>query len=362
MEVKLMSLRRRASVVAALACALWSFDASAAVSLRVDAQPVADPIQVWVSVTNSSGGPVTGLQASDFTVSVDGTQVSSPTFSLPPSGGGGNVSVVLAMDMSQTVRSAALESMQAAVIQFIDSMQNGDYAAIVKFNNTNPQKASVVQDFTEIDGLGGNSALESAVMAPYEGAGSNILDAVDLSIDELRSASGTLPSGPKAIVLVSDGRDNASTTTFDAVVAGANDAGIPVFTIGVGDLTPTGARMLDDLANATGGNYFPAPDNSEIAGAYQQISNQLSNEYLLTFNSTISDCNSHNLQVDVAGNGSEQTSFQRCTSSGGGDGGGDTGGGGGGGGGGSTGLLELVLGAALAVGFARRRRARRPVT
>ncbi|HET9694620.1 MAG TPA: hypothetical protein VFP48_09545, partial [Steroidobacteraceae bacterium] len=148
-------------MVATLACALWSFDAGADVSLRVDAQPVEDPIQVWVNVTDSSGGPVTGLQAGDFTVSVDGTQVSAVDFSLPPSGGGGNVSVVLAMDMSQSVQSAALESMQQAVIQFIDSMQTGDYAAIVKFNNTNPARASVVQDFTAIDGGAGNSALES---------------------------------------------------------------------------------------------------------------------------------------------------------------------------------------------------------
>lgn len=356
MEVKTMSLRRRASVVAALACTLWSFNASAAVTLRVDAQPVSEPIQVWVSVTNSSGAPVTGLQAGDFTLSVDGTAVSSPTFSLPPSGGGGKVSVVLAMDMSQTVQNAALESMQQAVIQFIDSMQNGDYAAIVKFNNTNAQKASVVQGFTEIDGGAGNSQLESAVMAPYPGSGSNILDAVALSIDELGSPSVTLPNGPKAIVLVSDGRDNASTTTFDAVVADANAASIPVFTIGVGDLTTTGARLLDDLANGTGGDYFPAPDNSQIAGAYQQISNRLSNEYLLSFTSSITDCNSHNLTVNVAGNGSQQATFQRCTTPGGGGGGGDDSGGGGGGGG-STGLLELVLGATLAVGYARRRRA-----
>ena len=265
MKVKTMSLRRRASVVATLACALWSFDATAEVTLRVDAQPVADPIQVWVSVTNSSGAPVTGLQATDFTVSVDGTQVDSPTFSLPPSGGGGKVSVVLAMDMSQTVQNAALEAMQQAVIQFIDSMQAGDYAAIVKFNNTNPQRASVVQDFTRIDGGAGNSALESAVMAPYQGSGSNILDAVNLSVNTLKSPSVPLPNGPKALVLVSDGRDNASTVSFESVVSNANGAGVSIFSIGVGDLTTSGARLLSDLADDTGGDYFPAPSNSQIA-------------------------------------------------------------------------------------------------
>jgi VWFA-related protein len=355
MEVTTMSLRRRASVVVAMVVALWSAESSAAVALRVDAQPVEEPIQVFVNVTSSTGAPVTGLQAGDFTVRVDNTAVESPTFSVPPSSGGGNVSVVLAMDMSQTVRSAALEPMQQAVIQFIDSMQNGDYAAIVKFNDTNPDKASVVQDFTAIDGGAGNSALESAVMAPYQGAGSNILDAVTLSVEELKSPSIALPAGPKAIVLVSDGRDNASTTTLDAVVAAANAASIPIFTIGVGDLTTTGGRLLSDLATRTGADYFPAPDNDEIAQAYAEISQRLSNEYLLTFTSSITDCNSHTISVDVAGNGSASGNFQRCTSSGNPPPPPPSGGGGGGGGGGATSLFEVAFGLAL-LALARRRR------
>ena len=360
MEVKTMSLRRRASVVAAMAFALWSAESSAAVTLRVDAQPVAEPIQVFVNVTSSSGAPVTGLQASDFTVRVDGTTVASPTFSLPPASGGGKVSVVLAMDMSSSVQNNSLEAMQQAVISFIDSMQAGDYAAIVKFNNTNPDKASVVLDFTPIDdGGAGDVALKSAVTAPYTGSGSNVLDGVTLAINELQSPSVALPTGPKAIVLVSDGRDNASTATLDSVVAAATAASIPVFTIGVGDLTTAGGRLLSDLATRTGAEYIAAPNNADIAAAYARISQRLGNEYLLTFTSSITDCGSHSVAVDVAGNGSATSQFQRCTDSGNpppppGGGGGD----GGGGGGGASGLLELALGISL-VALARRRRTAR---
>jgi VWFA-related protein len=349
-----MSLRRRASLAAAAVLAFGSFDASAAVALRVDAQPVSDPIQVFVNVTNSSGGPVSGLTASDFTVLVDGTEVRSPTFSLPPSAGGGNVSVVFAMDMSQTVQNAALEPMQQAVIEFIDSMKVGDYAAIVKFNNTNPDKASLVQDFTQIDGGAGNSALESAVMAPYPGSGSNILDAVALSVDQLSSPSVDLPDGPQAIVLVSDGRDNSSTSTKEAVIASANAAGIPVFTIGVGDLTTSGAKLLNELATQTGAVYFPTPNNADIAQAYKQVANQLNNEYLLTFTSDITDCSSHELEVQVTGQSTKSTTFQRCQDPGGGGGGGGDNGGGGGGGGGATGT-KIVLTATSLVAVARRR-------
>src|SRR4029079_5521980 len=122
------------------------------------AQPVSDPIDVFIDVTDTAGAPVGGLKATDFTVLVDGTTVASPTFSLPPSQDPNrHVSVVFAMDMSSSVQNTALVDMQNAVIAFINAMQNGDYAAIVKFNNSNPSKASVVQAFTAIDHAAGTS-------------------------------------------------------------------------------------------------------------------------------------------------------------------------------------------------------------
>ena len=74
------------------------------------------------------------------------------TFTRPPSQDPNQkVSVVFAMDYSQSVENAALTAMQNAVISFINAMHDGDFAAIVKFNGTNPSLASVVQPFTAID-------------------------------------------------------------------------------------------------------------------------------------------------------------------------------------------------------------------
>src|SRR4029079_14241535 len=99
MDVTRMSRRKPGAWLAALALTLWSVHASAGVALRFVAQPVSDPIQVFVDVTDASGGPVSGLQASAFTVFVDGTAVSSPSFSLPASQDPNrHVSVVFAMD------------------------------------------------------------------------------------------------------------------------------------------------------------------------------------------------------------------------------------------------------------------------
>jgi VWFA-related protein len=352
-----MSLWQRVLLIAPLIFAFGHVpQAGAAVALRVDARPVSEPIEVSVSVTDASGGPVTGLTASDFQLAVDGVAVASPTFSLPPAQDGTRkVSVVFAMDFSSTVRLAALEPMQDAVVAFINAMEPGDYAAIVKFNDT--QKASVVIGFTEIDGAAGTSALIGEVMAGYDGTGSNVLDGAALAVQQLASPPVTLPEGPKAVILISDGRDNASTATVPEVVAAANAAGIPIFTIGVGDV-PAGDNKLTQLAAGTSGTYLAAPSDAQIAEAYAAVSSLLSNEYLLTFQSSITDCNSHSLQVTVTGQTAATSSFTRC----------DApppppppptvgGGGGGGGGGGAVGLLELGAGIALLALVRRRRRA-----
>lgn len=361
MDVKGTFLARTLPAVAALgllAVSAFGSAAQAAVSVRVDARPVAEPIQVFVEVTDSSGRPVGGLTAGDFAVSIDGNAVASPQFSLPPSQGNSNVSVVFALDMSSSVQNAALDPMRDAVTAFINSMAVGDYAAVVKFNESNPEQASVVQPFTEIDGGAGTSALVAAVNAPYPGTGSNILDGVALSLAQLRSPPVALPAGPKAVVLISDGRDNASQTTQQAVIDSANQGNVTIFTIGVGNV---GGNILRDLAQGTGGQYLPAPNAGEIADAYERIAQQLNNEYVLTFSSNITDCSSHTAAVNVTGHGSGTGSFTRCDSSGGGGGGGGSDNGDGGGGG-AFGVTEVLLGGALLlVAVARSRRLRRVV-
>ena len=67
------------------------------------------------------------------------------------------------MDYSQSVVEAHRSEMQDAVMDFIDAMNDGDYAAVVKFNFDNPLGASVVAPFTEIDTVAGNQALIDAV-------------------------------------------------------------------------------------------------------------------------------------------------------------------------------------------------------
>lgn len=298
-----------------MAAALFTTSAQAAIDLRVESRPIANPIEAYVTVTNADGSPVGGLTAADFTVTLDGTPVpiQPSDFSQPPSvNPDTNVSIVFAMDYSPSTTGDPRTAMQQAVVDFINSMHPGDYAAIVKFNET--ARATVVQPFTRIDGAGGTATLVNAVMLPYAGKSSNVFDGINVALDHFVAppAGVTLPLGPRAVVVISDGVDNASVNTQSFVIDKASSLGIPLFTIGVGTPGNTGSNVMNALAARTGGNYISAPSQADVTNAYVTISTRLDNGYLLSFVSSISDCNQHTLAVTVAGQGTQSTNFTRC--------------------------------------------------
>jgi VWFA-related protein len=348
-----------------LAAVFFAGPARAAVDLRVEAIPISAPIQAFVTVTDANGDPVGGLDVNDFTVILDGTMITIPPadFTLPPAQDPNQrVSVVFAMDYSESVQDAALTAMQQAVMTFINTMNEGDFAAIVKFTARGGQSvASVVQPFTEIDDGGtGDVMLTSAVMAPFEVGRTNLFDGITISLEQFSAPPTALPAGPKAVIVISDGEDNASEIASEfSVIADATENSIPIFLIGVG--TFAGEDLMTRLASETGGEYFSAPDDPEIAAAYVTISERLNNEYLLSIVSTITNCNDHTLQVSVTNQASPASAtFARCApqpppppppTNGGGSGGG--------GGGGTVGTTLLLAGlVALAAGRRRPRGAR----
>jgi VWFA-related protein len=278
--------------------------ARADVNLRVEARPADEPIDVNVRVTDDiNGTPVIGLDASDFLVTIDGESVTIGGLTLPPEQDAAQtVSVVFAMDYSGSVVNAALPQMQQAIIEFAESMRDGDQIAIIKFNDTNPARASVVLPFTTVDHGANNALIEAAVLEDYPGDGTNILDALDLAVNQFVSPPTALPVGPKAVILVSDGGENNSLVTESEVVALANANSIPLFMIGVGDLANLGnEELLTSLSTETGGQYYPTSTDEEIQAAYADISLLLTQEYLITIPNGIADCAVHVLEVTVAG-------------------------------------------------------------
>jgi hypothetical protein len=275
--------------------------AFADVTVRVEGRPASAPIQVFVRVTDDvTSAPLLDLTVDDFAVEIDGVaqDLGQAEFTQPQEADPDQkVSVVFVMDYTSSVTEQFLDEMQTAVIDFVTAMEPGDMAAIIKFNETSGEQ--VIQSFVEIDDGANDQLLIDAVESEFPGDGSNILDAVNLGVQQFVGVS--LPAGPKAVILVSDGRDSDSDIGEAGVIEAASDASIPIFTIGIGNPQVRGLELLTGLADETGGEYVDATDGGDIGAAYEAVRLLLTGEYLIEIENGITDCAVHEVFVSVDG-------------------------------------------------------------
>jgi Ca-activated chloride channel homolog len=197
--------------------------------------------------------------------------------------------VILAMDVSRSMKAedvqptrldAAREAAKAFLLQVPEKFRVG----VVSFAT----RAAVGVPPTEDREL-----VTTALDTLETGEGTAIGDAVALSVrvgNQEVPPDGVVP--PRTILLISDGtRDGGIVEPADAA-ARAREAGIPVHTVlvgtpeGVVEETVTGGfrvriqvppspETLQQLATATGGNFYTALDDAELRAVYEELGSRL---------------------------------------------------------------------------------------
>ena len=124
--------------------------------------------------------------------------------------------------------------------------------------------------------------LRSALSEAFVPAGRTALhDAIAQGLAYV--ARGTRPR--HALVVLSDGGDNASATTFDAVLKQAQASNTVIYTVAVVDPAERSAnpKRLRRLSSASGGLSFEPRDTGAVRRAFQQISGDIRHGYTLGF-------------------------------------------------------------------------------
>ena len=173
-------------------------------------------MRVPVSVLDKRGNPVMGLHGEDFQIEEDGKKQEVTYFS----GERRPLRIALALDVSASMENKIRE-VEAALRHFIDLLEPEDEILVLTFND----HVDVVQDFTSDRNRLGR------VLNMLEPAGATALfDAAKEAIE--RVGPGAAES--KAVVLVTDGMDTVSATSWGELRELAKRSEVPVFSIGLG--------------------------------------------------------------------------------------------------------------------------------
>jgi Ca-activated chloride channel family protein len=276
----------------ALTCQL-SGNSEAVTSLDVtinqvesDLQCPAATVTAYVSVTDQAGYPITGLLENNFLVIEDAANMNIEDFSFV-SEVTTPISVALVMDNSGSITDIpeALSDMQDAVADFVDQLGVDDEAEIIKFGS----EVGVVQNFTSDKNLL-NIAIEKEVNL---GRGTRLYDAAYIAVDDTSSRV----KERRAVIIVTDGNDVESTNTLSDVISYANEQGVPLFTVGLGNINED---ILEQMADDTGGQYFNAPTSDNLSNIYKQLSDILfEDQYIIKYISALVVCETADLTIQA---------------------------------------------------------------
>jgi Ca-activated chloride channel family protein len=232
-------------------------------------------VNVVFTVTDKHGKRVTDLKQADFRF-VDDNKPAAEIRSfhaetnLP-------LQVGLLIDASNSVRDRFKFEQESAIEFLNQTVRRGyDQAMVVGFDAT----PEVTQDFTD-----DTEKLGKGVRMLRPGGGTALYDALYYACrDKLLKKAQNGPTR-RAIILLSDGEDNLSHVTREEAIEMAQRAEAIVYTIStnVSGTKGTGDKVLERIADATGGRAFFPFQIRDVANAFAEIQDELRSQYAVSY-------------------------------------------------------------------------------
>ena len=179
-------------------------------------------------------------------------------------------------DTNRNGVSDAVDNMVSGAQAFVNQQSIDTQIGVEEFHREDQDPASVIGLTTD------KTAVNNAIAGVWTNyvrnfpAGSRCWDAAMAAIKSLGQPNR---DEEHYLILISDGRDESSTNTMNAVIAAAAVANIQVFAVGFGaELDPL---PLQTIVAGTQGRYFPALNPTDIARQFAQISKMARGQYIL---------------------------------------------------------------------------------
>jgi VWFA-related protein len=168
-----------------------------------------------------------------------------------------------------------------------------DKAFVMGFNSTQ----DLAQDFTD-----SVPQLSRGVRSLRDGGGTALYDAIYHACrDKLLKEQSDRPQR-KALILLSDGDDNQSEYTLAQAVEMAQRAEVIIYAISTDDsgLVMRGDKVLEQLAEATGGRAFFPFKMKDITHSYVAIEDELRSQYVVSYKPADFDADGRYRSIEIS--------------------------------------------------------------
>jgi Ca-activated chloride channel homolog len=234
-----------------------------------------DVVSLTVTVTDSFNRLVMGLDRGNFDVYEDKVKQEISFFSDDDA----PVNLGIVFDVSGSMK-GKLDRARDALKAFIQTSHSDDDFFLVGFN----QRANLLAEFTDGDTLANKLTL-------VDPKGQTALyDAAYLGVEKVKQGRHSR----NAILLISDGQDNASRYTYGELHKRLKEAGVQIYCIGIvemggatgGTLDMQGQAILEEIAQSTGGKAFFPKSGAELEEITTRIALELRHQYSIGYSST----------------------------------------------------------------------------
>jgi VWFA-related protein len=251
-------------------------------------------VNVVFTVTDRHGRRITDLKQGDFRVLDDNKppqEIRSfhAETNLP-------LQVGLLIDASNSVRDR-FKFEQESAIEFLNQTihPRKDQAFVVGFDVT----PEVTQDFTD-----NTEQLAHGVHELHPGGGTALYDALYFACRDKLMKAPKSTTVRRAIILLSDGDDNQSHVTREEAIEMAQRAEAIVYTIStnVSGTKGPGDKVLERIADATGGRPFFPFQIRDVANAFAEIQDELRSQYAVAYKPADLKSDGHYRTIEIVAN------------------------------------------------------------
>jgi len=247
-------------------------------------------VNVFTTVTNPGGAPVSSLKQDDFQLFEDGIPQQIAVFhresELP-------LSIVVAIDTSLSTRGDLKLELESARRFAHSILRPIDGLSLFQFSEIVDQLTPFTADMKTIDrGIG----------HVHPGAATALYDTLYLGSDALLDRRGR-----KVMVLITDGGDTVSKTSYQDAIREAQQAEVILYSIIIVPIENSAGRdiggehALIQLSRDTGGKYFYASGMEQLDAAFRQIGDELRTQYLIAYypSRRIADSDFRRIEIKV---------------------------------------------------------------